>query len=124
MSTRSLISVKVGDSVRTIYCHSDGYPEHHLPILTTHYNTQEKAEALVALGDLSSLSKSPECPQGHSFETQVKGYCVAYGRDRGETGAGYKVHESWEKATKEIDACQDYCYYWDGEKWEYVEAPF
>jgi hypothetical protein len=122
MSTRSIISVKVGEEVRTIYCHFDGYPGHHLPILKKKYDTQEKAEALVALGDLSSLDKSPERPEGHSYENQIKGYCVAYGRDRGEEDTDYKVHASWEEAMKKINMCQDYCYYFNGEKWRYKTA--
>lgn len=41
MATRSTISAKIGDSIHSIYCHWDGYPSHHNPILTKHYNTQE-----------------------------------------------------------------------------------
>ena len=83
MSTRSNIRVLCSDNkVRSVYCHFDGYG--HLPTLQENYNSQELAERLVALGDLSSLAESMECPEGHDFENQVDGYCVAYCRDRDE----------------------------------------
>lgn len=90
MSTRSTISVQTEKGIKSIYCHFDGYPEHHMPILTKYYNTLEKAEALVELGDLSVLAESIECPENHSFNNQIEKYCVAYGRDRGEKNTQYK----------------------------------
>jgi len=87
MSTRSSISLKVNeDTIRTIYCHFDGYLSHNGKILLEHYDTYEKVEALIALGDLSVLGASTECKIGHSFDTPIKGLCIAYERDRGETG--------------------------------------
>ena len=85
MGTQANISVLHNDdTVSTIYLHWDGYEEHALEMLKAHYNTLEQAEALVALGNLSQLDASIECPEGHSFKTPVKGYTVAYHRDRGE----------------------------------------
>lgn len=85
MATRSTIWLKKDDGTFTgIYCHWDGYPSHNGKILLEHYNTEEKVEALVALGSLSSLAPSIECPEGHSFEKPIDGYSVAYARDRGE----------------------------------------
>jgi hypothetical protein len=89
MSTKSTISIQTEKGIKSIYCHFDGYPSHHMPILTEHYNTQEKVEALTELGDLSVLAESIECPKGHSFDNKIEGYCVAYGRDRGEEGTQY-----------------------------------
>ena len=58
MSTRSRIGILNPDgSTRTIYCHSDGYPEYQLPILTKNYSTVEKVEALLKLGDISILGE-------------------------------------------------------------------
>lgn len=85
MSTNASITVHCKDGkFRTIYSHWDGYMEHHFPILTQHYNTQEKAEALVAMGDVSKLDESMEKPEGHTFDTPVDGFSIFYGRDRGE----------------------------------------
>lgn len=87
MGTRSTIAVKHQDgTVSQIYCHWDGYLEHNGKMLVEHYETQEKAEALVALGDMSSLDQSIERPEGHTFDKSVSGYSVFYGRDRGERG--------------------------------------
>lgn len=118
MSTRATIIVRVADTYRAIYTHWDGYPDHHLPILTEHYNTQELAERLVSLGDLSSLSSSPDLPStGHSFENPVPGYCVAYGRDRGEADTEYRVYDSLNEAIREER--QKYIYVWDGSQWNH-----
>ena len=114
MATRSEIFVRMSNGrLGVVYCHYDGYPEHHMPILTEHYNSQEMAEKLIALGALSVLDNSPECPESHSFETPVRGYCIAYGRDRGEEGQEART-----------DVCvkvrEDYAYYWDGNNWSVV----
>lgn len=99
MGTRSAIIVKVGNKYKGIYCHWDGYPDgtgvgYHLH---NFYNSQERAEALIALGDLSTLKENLEPPEGvtHTFDApyieDVKAnratskVTVAYGRDRGET---------------------------------------
>ena len=72
MATRSRIAIENQDgSVTSIYCHFDGYTEHNGKILDEAYNTANKLNALIALGDISSLERSIE-------DT------VAYHRDRGE----------------------------------------
>ncbi len=72
MSTRSYICRENEDHTYTgIYCHWDGYPLHHGPILTKNYDTRQKVNELLILGELSSLDETPE-------------KCCAYHRDRGE----------------------------------------
>jgi hypothetical protein len=71
MATRSLIGIKMGDIVKTIYCHWDGYPEHVGELLVHDYNTPALITELMELGDLSSLDATPAS-------------CVAYHRDRKE----------------------------------------
>ena len=112
MGTRSTISARCKDGkVRSIYCHWDGYPSNNGAILLKHYNTQEKVEALLALGDISSLKESTECPYGHSFDTPLPHHTVAYGRDRGETGCEARVYESAYEATEKEHERFDY--FWD-----------
>jgi len=84
MATRSLIGKLNSDNtVNYIYCHWDGYPSHNGAILQEHYNTPEKVDALLALGDLSSLGN--ELGEKHDFDSKPnKNWCTAYGRDRGE----------------------------------------
>lgn len=83
MATRSMIATKSAEGYTAIYCHFDGCPKHQLPILTEYYDTQEKVEALIALGDISSLGRkvAPEGEQ-HSFYNPEADTCVAYYRDR------------------------------------------
>ena len=81
MATRSKIAIEDQDgTVRSIYCHWDGYPSHHGPILLEHYTTQEKVESLIALGSISSLAPETEIPEGvaHNFENATEGIVVAY----------------------------------------------
>jgi len=63
MSTRSVIAIRnTSGDYDVIYCHWDGYPENNGRILHNHYNTLEKAQELIALGDLSSLAETAaEC---------------------------------------------------------------
>lgn len=113
MATRSKIGIKNPDGTFTsVYCHWDGYPSHQLPILTKNYNTVEKVNALLEHGDMSSLDESCEKPEGHSFDTVVKGYTVYYGRDRGE--------ENTEKNTSLTDGplfAEEYGYLFDNGQW-------
>ena len=111
MSTRSNISVKVGNEYRTVYCHFDGYLEGVGETLLNNYNSQELAEGLVKEGSISILGEKCSCPEGHSFENKINGYTVYYGRDRGEEGAEYKVSEERPKLTEE------YLYIFEDGKW-------
>src|SRR6056297_1856193 len=113
MSTHCSITVKVNDEkFYSVYCHFDGYPSHTFKMLSNYYNSQEKAEALVKMGDISFLDKSIECPYGHYFDNNVKGYSVFYKRDRGEDGCDPYITFSYEDAYK-----QEWNYLWDGDKW-------
>lgn len=118
MSTQSTINVKMtnGD-IKSIYCHFDGYPEHHVPILLDHYDSQEKAEELIALGNIKILGKSTEKPEGHSWDNPTDGYCVAYDRDRGEKVRDYKAftHRTLYECLQEYG--HQYNYYWNGSEW-------
>lgn len=96
MATRSRIAIEdQTGKVRSIYCHWDGYPSNNGRILLQHYKTQEKVEALIALGSISSLAPETEIPEGveHNFKTPANGITVAYNRDRGET-LDIKHHDS------------------------------
>jgi hypothetical protein len=56
MATRSAIALQRPDgSLRAVYCHWDGYPSHHLPILQAHHNSARAAAALTRPGDISCL---------------------------------------------------------------------
>lgn len=118
MATRSNISVKVGNEYRTVYCHWYGYLEGVGQTLLNYYNSQELAEELVKEGDMSCIGEKCSCPEGHSYENQVSGYTVYYGRDRGETGTEYKISEEKPRVNEE------YLYIFEGGKWFVSSAYF
>ncbi len=124
MGTRSAIIVERTDGKWAhVYCHWDGYPEHHGPILLGSYATQERAEALVAPGDMSSLAEQCDKPHGHTFDNRVEGYTVYYGRDRGEKGTAAKVKATLAAAWPGTDTGAEYIYVWKrGEGWHIGDA--
>ena len=90
MSTRSLIAKQIGeDAYLTIYCHSDGYLSYNGAMLIDHYNSEEKVDELLKLGDLSCLCKklNPDPSEPHSFDydERQENVTIAFGRDRGDT---------------------------------------
>lgn len=115
MSTRSSIAVQQDGKVKSVYCHFDGYPSHNGKMLLENYNSQEKADAIVALGDMSCLYESIECPEGHSYKNNKEGYSVFYKRDRGESDVDALDCATYEEALEKNH--QDYNYFWDGKEW-------
>ena len=107
MGTRSMIGKLEADgTVTAIYCHWDGYAEGVGHTLMKHYRDVAKIDALMALGDLSSLGA--EIGETHPFsrydafmsdaiseETYNELYgnmCLSYARDRGELETRSKTY--------------------------------
>lgn len=102
MATRSNIGIKNTDgSIEMIYCHWDGYPDHHLPILTEHYNTEDKVRELLALGDISVLAERTE-------------RVIAYHRDRGEELHPARKYSNLDDA---LSNKEDYMYIFEDNEW-------
>jgi hypothetical protein len=75
MATRSRIAIEDEDgTIKSIYCHWDGYLEHNGVILLENYQNREKVEQLIALGNISILDKNIEGDES----------VIAYHRDYGE----------------------------------------
>jgi hypothetical protein len=56
MGTRSRIGLELSDgSILSIYSHWDGYPEFNGVKLVENFNTKEKVQELVDLGDISCI---------------------------------------------------------------------
>ena len=54
MATRSRIGLQLSDdSIVSVYCHYDGYPEFNGRVLRTHFDTIEKVRELIDGGDMS-----------------------------------------------------------------------
>lgn len=89
MATRASIMVQMSDGTfKCVYSHWDGYVEGGVgQTLYKYYNSQEKAEYVVSLGDISSLGETMEQGEGEelqrTFETKYGG-SVIYSRDRGD----------------------------------------
>ena len=112
MATRSNIGILNPDgTVDYIYCHFDGYLEHNGQILQEHYNTENRVKQLLALGDLSVLGES--IGEKQDFNNRVKGTCLAYGRDRGESNTQASTY-SYEQYT--TDNLEEYVYLFTPEK--------
>jgi hypothetical protein len=112
MGTRSRIGVMHGDVCKSVYCHWDGYLEYNGKMLLENYDSS-KANHLVALGDISSLRKSIEIPEGveHSFDKAHDDITIFYGRDRGEKNVGFNVDHTFEDFMKRVDGCGAEYYY-------------
>jgi len=56
MATRSRIGIELSDnSILSVYCHWDGYPEFNGKKLQEHFDSYESAAALIDGGDISAL---------------------------------------------------------------------
>jgi hypothetical protein len=119
MSTRSAIIIEEKDgTAKGIYCHSDGYPEHHKPILLEHYKSEAKVRKLIALGGLSLLGET--IGKAHDFEERGE-YpgCTAYHRDRGEE-LRLATGRTWAKVATQIDHEHAYVYRCKPGAWYYA----
>jgi len=117
MATRSTIAMRLEDgSVRSVYCHFDGYPDGVGATLREHYTDPAKIEQLLDLGDLSVLDV--EIGEKVDFNGRPEGQCLFYGRDRGETGINARTHadENEWLGYRKGNACE-YGYLWNGAWW-------
>lgn len=114
MGTRSHIGKKLQDgTIKYIYCHWDGYPEHNGGILKEYYTDEVKVDTLLELGDLSILGE--EIGEQQDFDiisTHNDKWCLAYGRDRGKTNTQANIAQTLEDMIG-----QSYHYVWDNGKW-------
>ena len=96
MATRSMIGMTLTNGeIKAIYCHWDGYISNNGMILYNCYNTVEQVEALMSLGDLSSLRE--KLGEKHDMTDPLNkvgsdnGWCTAFGRDRGDEGCEARI---------------------------------
>ena len=107
MATRGTIAMVRNDGcVVQVYSHWDNYLENNGRLLVQYYNTQEKVEELLSLGDISSLGSC--IGERHPFDTfnqermsaedlaldaraKEEGWTLYYGRDRGEADTQARV---------------------------------
>ena len=121
MATRSNIAYRTPEGkIRSVYCHWDGYPTHNGEMLRRYYTTQEKVEALIALGSISSLSK--EIGEKQDFNARYNGgtvnedWCMVYHRDRGEDLEVRTFNDAMDFVDN-FDWGAEYFYLWTGAEW-------
>lgn len=119
MATRSRIGIELEDgTIKSIYCHWDGYISHNGTILNEDYQDPEKVLALIALGDISSLAPNIEPTGKHDFNKPEEGVTVAYHRDRGEK---LNIRINGSKQDFFVSDIEEYSYLFTKEgKWIFV----
>jgi hypothetical protein len=108
MATRSFIAHTNGRTgFNAIYCHWDGYPSHHLPILREEYSTARKVQNLLKLGDLSCLKTDKDWQRQQLPEERPLSYA-----ERGENCPSryYDSIEELRQAAKDYGAEYVYIY--------------
>ena len=119
MGTRSNIALQEEDgSIEMIYCHWDGYPSYTGSVLLKHYNSEEAARALIAIGDLSSLRErlAPAEGESHTYDKSVDDVTVAYHRDRGDHWEDVEPLKFKNMREARESSGGDYIYVFDVEK--------
>lgn len=91
MGTRSMVGVTVGDKVRAVYVHWDGYLD-GVGAELQEYTTQEAVEALIAPGDRSLLDGP-------------------YYSERGETGVEPVDYKDFDEFYDACEGCWAEYYY-------------
>ena len=115
MATRSAIGIRnEDDTISSVYCHWDGYPSHNGRILREYYTTRQKVNKLISLGDLSILGAL--IGEYNDFQNPREGFCLFYGRDRGENGVGHRTACSPEEFMDQHSSC-DYFYLYENGTW-------
>jgi len=113
MGTHAAIIMKTKENTyRGIYVHYDGYVRHTGTILVEEYNTEEKVEELINLGDLSFLDRRLNPIGAHSFEAPENGTTIAYHRDRDED-----LRISTYSSQYDFEGIEQYVYVFEDGEW-------
>ena len=106
MGTRSNIAYKKSDGkIVSMYCHYDGYPQGNGVILNEHYNTKEKARALVDNGYQSGLEETVEKSNLRRFHEDPP-----------------KTYHSFHAFIMDINFDIEYVYLFKDDAWHYAET--
>lgn len=121
MTTHAIIARRNdGGHFHAIYLHRDGHPEGAGATLAEHYTDQGKIDALIDLGNISSLGR--DIGEKHDFYAPAdENVTTAYGRDRGETGvdaADYPTYRRLRAAARCAGA--EWLYVWNGSIWRFA----
>ena len=124
-STRSQIGIlSKSGKITSTYVHSDGYPEHMLPMLKGYSESDIKQLMKLGKAGISFLDKS--IGKKHSFSKPTRGYTIFYGRDRGESG-DMQTTGQYKKVDQYLNdvsngAGAEWVYLWDEENKNWLVA--
>ena len=122
MGTRSRIGIINDDATIThVYCHWDGYPKHHGPILLEAYDTEAKVRELLAMGSMSVLDRSIGVK--HDFDgDRPEGTCTFHGRDRQDFCMPTLKQHVGEFLQEATDSDAEWLYLFYAGSWRYSHA--
>lgn len=134
-TTRATISIKDGISIKTIYCHYDGYLKRGVgETLLNHYGEKKKVKDLIELGSLlclgehlaptsdtsyysrrNSRKQSKKTNKRHSLNSRHKGVTLATFRDGENSEALLMITEM---ESNKLDSCfsEEFNYLYDLQK--------
>lgn len=144
MSTRSRIGMEMPDgTIKSIYCHWDGYPEGVGKELEKSYQDPKKIEELLNLGDISSLgdhydeevSKADwgkfdiSDPDERDALIKKSATCTIAYKDRGENVPARVDEDEIEFIAKAGKCCEEYMYLFKEDysgvyRWHIMETPY
>ena len=120
MATRSRIGLLEGETVKSVYCHWDGYPSHNGRILVEFYKDIDRVKELLELGNLSVLAPRIH-PEGvHTFENREKDTCLFYSRDRKDENESAIVESLEDYLNFAQKDWSEYHYLYKDGEWYYV----
>ena len=124
--TGSLIAKQISpDAYRTVFCQIEGHLESQGDMLVKHFDTPEKVDELLSLGDLYVLypQLTPDPSRKHSMEERQQNVTVAYRRDLGETDMDAEIHTLEELDSP--DGLIEFVYIFDlDHQWKYFQGGY
>jgi len=114
MATRSRIGIQLADdSVLSVYCHWDGYPEFNGVKLVEHFNSYVAASELIDGGDMSCLWTNAGW-QNETLPTTGPLYYSSRGEDRVP-----QHHKDLNEYLMfaDHDCCGEYAYLYQNDQW-------
>jgi hypothetical protein len=123
MATRCRIGIKEKGFIRHIYSHWDGYPEYVGELLMNHYETSEKAKALINLGNISILRRFIGKKHEAGAISKRKQWTESYGRDfdyKGDEPKKSKNIALFLDVTKKMWG--EYAYLFQNGEWYYKDT--
>ena len=114
MATRGRIGIQLKNgSILSVYSHWDNYPEWAGKKLKEHFNTREKAAALIDGGDISSLWTDKD------WDGKEQEFGTLYYEGRGDVDVEPNFDDSFQAFISSVnDSWCDYAYLFTNGEWK------